>query len=210
MRINVHIPTVLAALMAATDRPLATRAAAAEVGGGGDPGALLGTFVQESYVPEPAPKPPADDEIIALPPQDELLLPPIDNSPVVKPKPEPVEALNVAGASADLVHFDVRTADALVDELMSADADVEFRNVRGSAHLAACAALFTNGHAAGTLMRKDPTTGALERDADGRYVPSDTFILPERGVILSSGAPVHFNGNDKVGADTPRPPRTQP
>ena len=86
------------------------------------------------------------------------------------------------------------TGAQLVEELLSADADLEFRNVRGSSHLDQCAALFANGHAAGVSFEKDPATGALAVDANGDYMPSAAFAIPDRGVMLSTGQSAQFNG----------------
>ena len=86
------------------------------------------------------------------------------------------------------------TGAQLVEELLSADADLEFRNVRGSSHLDRCAALFANGHAAGVSFEKDPATGALAVDANGDYMPSAAFAIPDRGVMLSTGQSAQFNG----------------
>ena len=114
---------------------------------------------------------PTPDVVLDLHPT-EPTVPTFEIKPAPKPPPaqdDEVFALNVAALSEDLVHFDVRTAQQLVDELMSADADVEFRHVAGSSHLAECAALFTNGRAAGTLMRQDADGNKLE-DGDGNYI----------------------------------------
>ena len=46
------------------------------------------------------------------------------------------------------------TGAQLVEELFSADADLQFRNVRGSSHLDRCAALFANGHLRGFRSRR--------------------------------------------------------
>lgn len=59
---------------------------------------------------------------------------------------------------------------------------VEFRNIEASDH--ACFALFGNGHSAG----KNNATGA--------------HLIPESGVILSSGTPEDFNGQDSDSTTT--------
>lgn len=59
---------------------------------------------------------------------------------------------------------------------------VEFRNIESSYH--SCYALFGNGHSAG----KNNSTGS--------------YLIPESGVILSSGNPEDFNGQDSDSTTT--------
>ena len=115
--------------------------------------------------------------------------------PAAQGDASPTPSLTMAPTD-DVIRFQNGTAEQLIEELMSTNSDVEFRNVVGSAHLADCAAVFTNGRAAGRLMKKNATTHEPLKDGNGDYVPSKTWILPDRGVILSSGAPADLNDQD--------------
>ncbi len=74
------------------------------------------------------------------------------------------------------VTFTYISAEELVkDYLQCPDDNIQFQNIRSSNHT--CFALFQNGHSAGTTV-------------DGN------FLLPDSGVVLSSGNPEDLNGND--------------
>ncbi len=80
------------------------------------------------------------------------------------------------------VTFSYIPAEELVkDYLQDPNGLVEFRNIRSSNHT--CFALFDNGHTAGATAEGD-------------------YLLPDSGVILSSGNPEDLNGNDSNEATT--------
>ena len=82
-----------------------------------------------------------------------------------------------------LVTFSYLTATELVEKyLQDPNGLVEFRNIESSDHT--CFALFDNGHSAG----KNNATGA--------------YLIPDSGVILSSGDPQDFNGQDSDSTTT--------
>jgi hypothetical protein len=85
----------------------------------------------------------------------------------------------------------------LVDSLISASGDVEFEGVDATSNFAQCAGLYTDGHTLGKLMQRGGAPDyALLTDANGNYIPSDTYIAPDVGIILSSGDPRHYNWNN--------------
>ena len=55
----------------------------------------------------------------------------------------------------DLLGFQNRTVEQLIDKLMSSSSDVEFHNVNGSTNLADCDTLSTYGRAAVRLVKKN-------------------------------------------------------
>ena len=68
-----------------------------------------------------------------------------------------------------------------------------------SSHIESCASLFTRGHTLGSLYQKDPITNDLIKDNNGEYILTDppVPIVPDEGIILSSGSPLHMNTQDK-------------
>ena len=111
----------------------------------------------------------------------------------------------------DGLNFQTMNAADMVAQLISLDESLEVRNAAGSSHLDKCAAQFTNGHALGNLVEKyeDVNGNWVARkqldangipllDANGDYVyfHTSTPIVPETGIILSSGSPNDFNLND--------------
>ena len=96
--------------------------------------------------------------------------------------------------TTDTQHFD-----DLINNLLSTAGDVEFRSKGGEAtkqvelsHLQNCAVQFTNGYELGTLFAKDPNTYELINDGNSSnpiYRPTNTTIIPNEGIILSSGEP---------------------
>jgi hypothetical protein len=80
-------------------------------------------------------------------------------------------------AAADAITFSSLSAHELVENYFSNPEDpVEFRNVAASDH--SCFALFANGHSA------------------GRHSLTNNFLLPNDGIILSTGKPEDFHIND--------------
>lgn len=81
------------------------------------------------------------------------------------------------------VTFTYLSATELVEKyLQDPNGLVEFRNIESSYH--SCYALFGNGHSAG----KNNSTGS--------------YLIPDSGVILSSGNPEDFNGQDSDSTTT--------
>ena len=90
------------------------------------------------------------------------------------------------------------TKEQVVASLIASNGDVEFMGVEATGNLAACAALYTGGHTLGTLMERGPGPDyELATDVQGNYIPTTTNIVPNVGIILSSGDPRNFNWNDK-------------
>ncbi|KAL7539847.1 hypothetical protein ACHAWF_006516, partial [Thalassiosira exigua] len=105
-----------------------------------------------------------------------------------------------SSAPTDRMQFRSMTAEQLVNELIMNRDAIEIRQIEGkgwgSDHVDECAAYYTRGHALGNLYAKDPTTGAPLQDESGNYVETDVPIVPDQGIMLSTGDPLHFNWND--------------
>jgi len=77
----------------------------------------------------------------------------------------------------DAITFSNHTAQDLVESYFrDPDGQIQFRNVGSSSH--SCFALFANGHSA------------------GRHKVTDEFLLPNDGIIMSTGNPQDFHMND--------------
>jgi len=102
----------------------------------------------------------------------------------------------------DAVTFSNHSAQDLVERYFrDPDGQIQFRNVGSSSH--SCFALFANGHSA------------------GRHKVTDEFLLPNDGIIMSTGNPQDFHMNDSdetstnfgvngdIDLEHQLPPRTQ-
>ena len=68
--------------------------------------------------------------------------------------------------------------------------DVQTFNVQSSSHINECGALLQNGKLFGNLYaRGGPPNYELLKDVNGNYIPTNTPIAPNEGIILSSGYP---------------------
>jgi hypothetical protein len=94
------------------------------------------------------------------------------------------------------MQFQSTTAADLVANIISATGDVEIRQIVSSSHITECAALYTHGHTLGYLYQKGPDYELL-KDSNGKYIPTDVPLIPDQGIILSSGNPTDFNWNHK-------------
>ena len=89
------------------------------------------------------------------------------------------------------------TEEQIVSSLIAENGDVEIDMITANGILPQCAALYSGGHSLGKLMQRGPGPDyALLTDENGNYIPSDTYIAPDNGIILSSGDPRRFNWND--------------
>ena len=79
---------------------------------------------------------------------------------------------------------------AISQILQSPDNSLQLRNITSSSH--ACYASFTNGHPMGTLL--DPLTGLNINTTNG--YSENAYLLPNDGLIMSSGSPNDFCIND--------------
>ncbi|KAL7555014.1 hypothetical protein ACHAWF_018715 [Thalassiosira exigua] len=204
MMIDLAKPAVLCALLAA-----AQRAAVADTAEAAAPRIAD----DEDYLPSDLPKPP-------LPARgEEMDLTNGTNSRPSRPLPDALpqedggtgdadsggesseaEALDgsVAHNAAEEMQFQTMTAEQLVAALIMNDELIEIRvGDQSSSHIDRCAAYFSNGHALGNLWEKSETTGGPVRDANGNLIDTGVPVLPDTGVILSSGNPRDFNHNDR-------------
>ncbi|KAK1746712.1 choice-of-anchor L domain-containing protein [Skeletonema marinoi] len=82
-----------------------------------------------------------------------------------------------ASAKDDIITFSTHSAQDLVESYFrDSDGQIQFRNIAASSH--SCFALFANGHSA------------------GRHKDTNEFLLPNEGIILSTGNPQDFHTND--------------
>jgi hypothetical protein len=89
-----------------------------------------------------------------------------------------------------MMEFQKKSVLEIVDLLMSQNGDVEYRNVVASATFDECARYFTNGYSLGNFIN---TTNNVDNgpllDSNGNPIP----MVPDQGIILSSGNPLDFN-----------------
>ena len=97
------------------------------------------------------------------------------------------------------MEFETKTAEQIVDLLVSSTGDVEYKSVQASSTFGQCARYFTNGFSLGNLT---DTTGNVDNgpllDSNGNPIP----IVPDQGLIISSGSPIHFNNQTSDGKST--------
>ena len=112
---------------------------------------------------------------------------------------KPVAPAGTQPPNLQLMQFTTAVSkEQVVASLIASNGDVEFKDVVSTGNLAACAALYTGGHTMGTLMKRGPGPDyELVQDGQGNYIPTTTNIVPNVGIILSSGNPISFNWNDK-------------
>lgn len=91
------------------------------------------------------------------------------------------------------VNFQSRTKEELVADLMANKGDVEYANVTATTAFSQCARYFYNGTSLGTLLNTtNPNSTTPLLGSDGLPIP----LVPDKGIILSSGRPEDFNGQD--------------
>lgn len=88
------------------------------------------------------------------------------------------------------VGFQYASKENLIQYLVADNGDVEYKDIETAPIFSDCARYFTNGHSLGNLIN---TTGDVNNgpllDSDGNEIP----IVPDEGIILSSGKPSDFN-----------------
>jgi hypothetical protein len=94
------------------------------------------------------------------------------------------------------------SAQDAVRNILTAGENIQFRNVRASSH--ACFKTFTNGHAMGTSTTTATAAAGSNNNIGGgggtaetsSHNTGDPYLLPERGLIMSTGDPDQFCIND--------------
>ena len=116
-------------------------------------------------------------------------------SPTRKPTPSPTSKPTMP--TVGILQFQYVPASELVSNLISTSGDIEIQSIVSSSHITECAALYTQGHMLGNLFKKGPNNELL-KDASGNYVPTDPPmpLIPDQGIILSSGKPADLNWNN--------------
>ncbi len=91
-----------------------------------------------------------------------------------------------SASSVSAMNFTAMTKEELVDNFISRDGEVEFSNITASPHYRNCTRFFTGGYNMGFAYENDDTNTTL----------TDIHLLPNEGIMLSSGNPLHFEWND--------------
>lgn len=78
--------------------------------------------------------------------------------------------------------------DLIRNHLRNTDTNIQIRNIQASS--TSCYALFDNGHSVGTTQRTSETMDA------------DEYLIPDRGIILSTGQPLDGNTNQSIQEST--------
>jgi hypothetical protein len=122
----------------------------------------------------------------------------ITPAPTRKPTAKPTAKPTVKPTmpTVGIIQFQSVPASTLVNNLISATGDIEINSIVASSHITECAALYTKGHQLGTLFKKGPNNELL-KDANGNYIPTDVPLIPDQGLILSSGKPADLNWNNQ-------------
>lgn len=92
------------------------------------------------------------------------------------------------------MNFETKTKEELVQNLMAFNGDVQYQNIQATPAFSQCARLFSNGYSLGNLKDTsvDPLNPPDLLDSSGNPVP----IVPDKGIMLASGKPENFNGQD--------------
>jgi hypothetical protein len=101
-----------------------------------------------------------------------------------------------ASASASVfassaLNFTAMTKEELIENFISHNGEVEFSNITASPHYGHCTRYFTGGYGVGYAYEND-----------GNTTLTDVHLLPDEGIMLSSGNPLDFEWNDSDGQTT--------
>ena len=92
---------------------------------------------------------------------------------------------NLSTSAMSEMTFKEMDKENLVEKFISIDGDVEFSNIKASPHYKKCTRYYTGGHTMGYAWLNDDNATL-----------TDTYLLPDEGIILSSGDPRDFPSND--------------
>ena len=87
--------------------------------------------------------------------------------------------------TAGLVYTEM-TKEELIEKFIASDAEIDITNIKASPIYDKCTRYFTGGHTMGYAWENDVMDGTL----------TDTYLLPDEGILLSSGNPLDFESND--------------
>jgi hypothetical protein len=101
----------------------------------------------------------------------------------------PSLALSATADSADsesgALEFSQLSPADLVEKFINPQGDVVVTNVKASPHYSKCTRYYTGGHSMGYAWLNDDNVTL-----------TDVHLLPDEGIMLSSGDPMHFESND--------------
>ena len=92
---------------------------------------------------------------------------------------------NLSTSAMSSLTFKKMKKEDLIEKFISVDGDVEFSNVKASPHYNKCTRYYTGGHSMGYAWLNDDNTTL-----------TDVHLLPDEGIMLSSGDPRDFESND--------------
>jgi len=92
---------------------------------------------------------------------------------------------NLPTSAMSALTFTSMTKEALVEKFVSQDGDVEFSNIKASIHYDKCTRYYTGGHSMGYAWLNDDNATL-----------TDVHLIPDEGIMLSSGDPLDFESND--------------
>jgi hypothetical protein len=81
--------------------------------------------------------------------------------------------------------FEEYSPEQLVDKFLNPQGDVLVSNVQASPHSSSCTRYYTGGHSMGYAFLNDDNATL-----------TDVHLVPDEGIMLSSGNPLHFDSND--------------
>ncbi len=87
--------------------------------------------------------------------------------------------------SASALNFTSMSKEDLIENFIAQYGEVEFSNINASPHYANCTRYFTGGHSMGYAWKNDDNV-----------TKTNDHLLPDEGIILSSGDPLDFESND--------------
>lgn len=92
---------------------------------------------------------------------------------------------NFPSSALSAMTFEEYSPEQLVDKFLNPQGDVLVTNVKASPHYSSCTRYYTGGHSMGYAFLNDDNATL-----------TDVHLVPDEGIMLSSGNPLHFDSND--------------
>ena len=93
---------------------------------------------------------------------------------------------NFSTAAMASLTYTALSKEDLVKKFIAIDGDVQVSNIKASTHYDKCTRYYSGGNSMGFAWEKDKINGNL----------TDSYLIPDQGIILSTGNPLHFESND--------------